>query len=498
MSSKRGSILGHVSGSYDVQVLIAAPDVPLPSRAAVDHAKIELDRKLGASKVMTSTDACATYGADESDVVGRAPDVVVIAASADDVRVALEIADACGVPITPRGAGTGRTGGAVPIAGGIVLATHALAQVKDIDRKDLLAVVEPGVVTGELHALCEKEGLFYPPDPNSLDSCMIGGNIAENAGGPRAFKYGVTRDYVLGLEVCLVGGRVLRTGRRTVKGVTGYDVTSLLVGSEGTLGVFTEATLRLMRKPQEIATVLALFDDVHTCASGVGAIIEAGLVPRCIELLDRATLDAVRSQGSAIDPRAGAMLLIELDGDAASLGPALERLGEALSAGKGVVDVVVAQDAAQRARLWAARKLLSRATRKLTKYKLSEDVVVPRSRVPELLVRVDRIGEETGVRHLTYGHAGDGNLHVNFLWNDDGERPAVDRAIDLLMRATIDLGGTLSGEHGIGVSKMAFLPLEQSAGLIDLQRDVKRAFDPKELLNPGKIFPARGGGHRAC
>jgi glycolate oxidase len=479
-----------------VNVLIAAPDVPLPSRAALERAKSDLERKLGVSKVMTSVDACATYGADESDVVGRAPDAVVIVERADDVRVVLEIADLHGVPVTPRGAGTGRTGGAVPVAGGIVLATHALAQVKDIDRHDLLAVVEPGVVTGELHALCEREGLFYPPDPNSLDSCLIGGNVAENAGGPRAFKYGVTRDYVLGLEACLIGGRVLRTGRRTVKGVTGYDVTSLLVGSEGTLGVFTEVTLRLLRKPQEIATVLALFDDVHACANGVGAIIEAGLVPRCIELLDRATLDAVRSQGSAIDPRAGAMLLIELDGDSTSLGPALERLGDVLSTGKGVVDVVVAQDAAQRARLWAARKLLSRATRKLTRYKLSEDIVVPRSRVPELLVKVDRIGEETGVRHLTYGHAGDGNLHVNFLWNDDDERPRVDRAIALLMRTTIDLGGTLSGEHGIGVSKMAYLPLEQSAELIDLQRDLKRVFDPKELLNPGKIFPARG--HRAC
>ena len=336
-------------------VLIAAPEVPLPSRAAIERAKIELDGKLGGSKVMTSREACASFGVDESDVVGRAPDIVVIAERAEDVAATLAIADRCGVPVTPRGAGTGRTGGAVPIAGGIVLATHALAQVKDIDRKDLLAIVEPGVVTGELHALCEKEGLFYPPDPNSLDSCMIGGNLAENAGGPRAFKYGVTRDYVLGLEVCLIGGRVLRTGRRTVKGVTGYDVTSLLVGSEGTLGVFTEATLRLLRQPQEIATVLALFDDVHACAGGVGAIIEAGLVPRCIELLDRATLDAVRAQGSAIDPRAGAMLLLELDGDAAAVGAALERLGEVISAGRGVVDVVVAQDAAQRARLWAAR-----------------------------------------------------------------------------------------------------------------------------------------------
>ncbi len=477
-------------------MLVPAPDVPLPSAAAVERAKRELDRRLGASKVAVGADTCALYALDDSDVQGRMPDVVVLAESTADVAAALEVADACDVPITPRAGGTGRTGGAVPVAGGIVLATHKLARVKDIDRRDLLAVVEPGVVTGELQALCEKEGLFYPPDPNSLDSCMLGGNIAENAGGPRAFKYGVTGAYVLGLEACLVGGRVLRTGKRTVKGVTGYDVTSLLVGSEGTLAVFTEATLRLLRTPHEIATVLALFDDVHACANGVSAVIAAGLVPRCLELLDAATLDAVRAQGVAIDARAKAMLLIEIDGDAEAMTPALERLGNTLSECAGVVDVVVAQDEAQRARLWAARKVLSRATRKLAKHKLSEDVVVPRSRVPDLLLRTDRIGDETGVRHLAYGHAGDGNLHVNFLWDEDHERPAVDRAIELLMRATIDLGGTLSGEHGIGVTKQQFLPIEQSVELIDLQRDLKRVFDPKELLNPGKIFPTRG--HRGC
>ncbi len=476
-------------------MLIDVPEVPLPSRASVERAKIELDRRLGTSKVATSPEACAPYITDESDVTGRAPDMVVIAESAEDVAATLEIAERCGVPVTPRAGGTGRTGGAVPVAGGIVLATHMLKRVKDIDRDNLLAVVEPGVITGELHALCEKEGLFYPPDPNSLDSCMIGGNVAENAGGPRAFKYGVTREYVLGLEACLMGGRVLRPGKRTVKGVTGYDVTALLVGSEGTLGVFTEVTLRLVRKPPTIATVLALFDDVHACANAVGAVIATGLVPRCLELLDRATLEAVRSQGSAIDPRAGAMLLIELDGDG-TLESELERLGEALAAVHGVVDVVVAQDASQRDRLWAARKMLSRATRKLTRHKLSEDIVVPRTKIPELLTRVDRLCEETRVQHLTYGHAGDGNLHVNFLWNDDSERDAVNRSIEGLMRMTIELGGTLSGEHGIGVTKQQYLAIEQSAELIDLQRDIKRAFDPKELLNPGKIFPARG--HRAC
>jgi glycolate oxidase len=419
----------------------------------------------------------------------------VIASSAADVAATLAIAEACDVPVTPRAGGTGRTGGAVPAAGGIVLATHALARIKEIDRANLIAVVEPGVITGELHAAVEREGLFYAPDPNSLDSCCIGGNLAENAGGPRAFKYGVTRDWVLGLEAHLMGGRTVRTGKRTVKGVTGYDVTALLVGSEGTLAVFTEATLRLVPKPRGLATALALFTDVRAVAEAVGAIVAGGTIPRCLEMLDGATLGAVRSAGVAIDPRAGAMLLIELDGDGTD--EALARVGEIAIGSRGCIDVVVAQDAGQRDRLWAARRMLSKATRKLARHKLSEDVVVPRTKIADLLARTDDIGDKTGVRHLSYGHAGDGNLHVNFLWDDDAERPAVNRAIDMLMRATIELGGTLTGEHGIGVSKAGYLHLEQSEELIALQRDIKRAFDPRGLLNPGKIFPGEAG-HRSC
>lgn len=469
-------------------MLLALPDVRLPSRDAVEKALAELDRRLGPSKVDTSDAAREAHTRDDSPATGRLPDAVVMAQSKDDVALALEVCGKHGVPVTPRAAGTGRTGGAVPVAGGIVLATRGLSKIVDIDRKDLLAVVQPGVVTGELHETVEAEGLFYPPDPNSLATCMIGGNVAENAGGPRAFKYGVTRDYVLGLETCLMGGRVLRSGRRTVKGVTGYDVTSLLVGSEGTLGVFTEITLRLVHAPTEIATVLALYGDVLEAASAVERVIARGLVPRCLELLDEWTLEAVRRQGVAIDPRAKAMLLVEVDGRHAPLDTMLAVLGDTLAEGGEAIDVVAAQDAAQRGRLWEARRMLSMATRKLAKYKLSEDIVVPRSRLVRLLDEAARVCEREKVRHLTYGHAGDGNLHVNFLWDDESERPRVDRAIEGLMRATVDLGGTLSGEHGIGLAKAPYLPLEQSPELIALQRDVKRAFDPNGLLNPGKMF----------
>lgn len=474
-------------------MLIAAPEVRVPPRDHVEKAVLELERRLGPSKVDSSDAARETYARDDSAAIGRLPDAVVLAQGRDDVAVTLAVCESHGVPVTPRAAGTGRTGGAVPVAGGIVLATHGMSSIVDVDREDLLAVVQPGVVTGALHAAVEAEGLFYPPDPNSLASCMIGGNVAENAGGPRAFKYGVTREYVLGVEACLMGGRVLRTGRRTVKGVTGYDVTSLLVGSEGTLGVFTEVTVRLVHAPSEVATVLALYPDVRGAAAAVQRVIARGIVPRCLELMDAWTLEAIRKQSVAIDLRAGGMLLVEIDARHAAVDPALEALGETLM--EGAIDVVAAQDAAQRARLWEARRLLSMATRKLAKYKLSEDVVVPRSRLVDLLDQSARICEREGVRHLAYGHAGDGNMHVNFLWNDESERPSVDRAIDGLMRATVALGGTLTGEHGIGVSKAAYLPLEQGPELVRLQQDLKRVFDPRGLLNPGKIFPT---GHVTC
>lgn len=468
----------------------------IPGRAserAIDRARAHLEHALGPSKVLVDAAACEPYGRDDSPFLpGGAPDAVVLASSIDDVRRALEIAEKDEVPIVPRAAGTGRTGGAVPACGGIVLATHPMKRVLEIHREDMVAVVEPGVVTGELQALVEAEGLFFPPDPGSLDTCQIGGNVAENAGGPRAFKYGVTRDYVLGLETALVGGRVLQVGRRTSKGVTGYDVTALLVGSEGTLGVFSKIVLKLVPKPPELRTILALFSDVRAAAASVTRLVEAAQVPRCLELLDAETLAAVRAAGVAVDPRAGAMLLIELDGDAACVQSASERVGEAAASAPGVLDVVAAQDEAQRARLWAARRQLSTATRKLTKYKLSEDVVVPRSRLADLFTCVDEIGERQHVRHLAYGHAGDGNLHVNFLWDAAEEEPRVHRAIEELMHATVALGGTLSGEHGIGLAKAAYLGIEQSGDLIELQRALKRVFDPKGLLNPGKIFPEAG------
>jgi glycolate oxidase len=454
-----------------------------------------LERELGPSKVMTHRDGCERFVRDESEAEGQLPDAVVLAESSEDILGALKVAREVGVPITARSAGTGRTGGAVPLAGGIVLSTLGMNQIKDLDRREGTVVVEPGVVLGDLHALVEAEGWFYPPDPNSLATCAIGGNVAENAGGPRAFKYGVTRDYVLGMEAMLIGGQRLRVGRRTRKGVTGYDVTALLVGSEGTLAVFGDVTLKLIPKPEAVMTLLALFPDVDAAGLAVAEMTGAGLVPRCIELLDGQTLEAMRQANNPIDARAAAMLLIEVDGSIAECEREAERVGAACAAGRAL-SVLVAQDAAQRDRLWAARREMSYAVRRLAKKKISEDVVVPRQAIGTLLDRVSNTSEQTGVRSLTYGHAGDGNLHVNFLWDEDHEVPAVDRSVELLFKDVLSLGGTLSGEHGIGVLKAPYLPLEQSPELIALQQDLKRVFDPAGLLNPGKIFPTAP--HRAC
>lgn len=465
----------------------------------LDRALIEIERALGDGRVIRDEDVRDTYSHDESETAPRRPDAVVRAQTTKDVSVVLASANKHRIPVTPRAAGTGRTGGAVPVAGGIVLSLEGMNSVRGIEHEDLLVVSGPGIVTGELHKLVEAESLFYPPDPNSLASCQLGGNIAENAGGPRAFKYGVTREYVLGLEVVTADGTILQLGKKTVKGVTGYDLTPLMVGSEGTLGVVTQATLRLIPLPEAVVTCMVLLPDVAAAGRTVSALVARRMVPRCLELLDRNTLDILRPKASIpISDKAGAMLIIELDGTEASIEPQLEQLGNTCDE-LGAIEVLVARHGGERERLWAARRELSRALRLEAKNKLSEDIVVPRSRVPALLDRVALLSEKNQIRMPTYGHAGDGNLHVNFLWNGPDERPRVDAAIEGLFRAVIEMGGTLSGEHGIGVLKAPYLPLEQSPELISLQERIKATFDPNGILNPGKIFPAAASRyHRAC
>ncbi len=418
----------------------------------------------------------------------------MLAESRAEVELTLRLAREHRVPVTPRGSGTGLTGGCLPVRGGIVLSTERMQKIREIDRDDLVAVVEPGVITGALQEAVEAEGLFYPPDPASLASCTMGGNVAENAGGPRAFKYGVTREYVIALEAVLVGGETIRPGRRTAKGVTGYDVVGALVGSEGTFAVATEITVKLLPKPPAVATLLAVFADAVTAGRAVSEVIHRGHRPRALELLDRATIEHLRGRTPyRLPDGAGAVVICELDGDPEGLDAALARAGDACEAA-GAIAIEIAGDERRRRELWETRRRANPTLKELHRRKIPEDIVVPRGAIPEMLRRVDAIAAESEVPCATYGHAGDGNLHVNLLVDEEpGRDPSlerrIERALDGIMRATLDLRGTLAGEHGVGLMKRKYMAWEQAPPLIELQRRMKRLFDPDDLLNPGKVLP---------
>ena len=433
--------------------------------------------------------ALERFFTDESGL-GRFPaEAAVLAESASEVELVLTLAAAHGIAVTPRGAGTGMTGGALPVRGGIVLSTERMQKIVELDVDEQLLIVEPGVVTGDIALAAENAGLFYPPDPASLASCSIGGNVAENAGGPRAFKYGTTREYVLGLDFVKMGGERVTCGRRTVKGVTGYDITALMVGSEGTFGVTTSTTLRLLPKPLGVGTLLCTFPDVFVAGAAVSAILKRGVRPRALELLDTLTLEQMRSRGHRL-PQGNALLLVEVDGPEESIDAEVERAGAACEEA-GAIEVIVARSEKERREIWDTRRLVNPTLRDLHRRKIPEDIVVPRRAIPEMLRRVDAISAETDIPTATYGHAGDGNLHVNLLV-DEEDHEVADRltcAMDGIMRATLDLGGTLAGEHGVGLLKMKYLPWEQTPPLLRLQRQLKRLFDPLDLLNPGKIIP---------
>jgi glycolate oxidase len=450
-----------------------------------------LTQELGPQKVIRDEERLERFFVDESQI-GRFPaEAAVLATSREEVRLVLELARKHKIPVTPRGAGTGLTGGCLPVRGGIVLSTERMTKILEINEEDLIAVVEPGVVTGELQTAVEARGLFYPPDPASLASCTLGGNIAENAGGPRAFKYGVTREYVLGLECVQMGGEILRTGRRTSKGVAGYDVTGAIVGSEGTFAVATEITLKLLPKPPAVATLLAVFSDLVVAGTAVTRVLQIGARPRALELLDRATIDHLRGRTPYRLPAdAGAVLIVELDGDPEGLEAALLRCANACERA-GAKDVLVAQNEAQRRDLWETRRRANPSLKEQHKHKIPEDIVVPRGAIPKMLKRVDEIATENKVPCATYGHAGDGNLHINLLLDSDEPWLQLNSqaATAEIMRSTLDLRGTIAGEHGVGLMKMKYLSWEQSPPLLRIQRELKRVFDPDDLLNPGKILP---------
>lgn len=458
-----------------------------PARERALRAALKIGREIGDSRVLTDPEVIARYAQDESEAPAAMPDAVILPQSTDEACTVMRVTSEQNVPVTPRAGGTGKSGGAVPVSGGIVLSCERLHSIREIDPVDMVAVVEPGVVLARFHEAVEDQGLFYPPDPASLDSCCLGGNVAENAGGPRAFKYGVTSHYVLGLTMVLADGRPVRLGHRPVKSVAGYDLVRLLVGSEGTLGFFTDITLRLLPRPAEISTVVALFGDLEDAGRAITALLGTGLVPRVLEIMDAQCVDTIRHSGASIPADASAMVLVELDGPEQTVETQMQRCGDTLDAG-GATEVLVASGPVQRDVLWRARRELSEALAKRATYKMSDDISIPRSRLVDTLSEIEAMGRRSGLTAATFGHAGDGNLHVNFLWDD----PALAvKAIDVrrkVLDMAIRMGGSISGEHGIGSVKKDFLERELGADVMQLSRSLKQLFDPAGTMNPGKVL----------
>ncbi len=446
---------------------------------------------VGEKWVLTSPEDLVCYGYDASYVQNRAG-VVVLPESAQQTSEIVQLANQERIPLVARGTGTGMSGGSIPDEASLVLSVTRMNRIKEIDLVNLVAVVEPGVITAELQAEVESRGLFYPPDPASLKQSTLGGNVAEGAGGPRCLKYGTTKDYVLGLEVVLPTGEILRTGGKLMKDVTGYNLTQLFVGSEGTLGIITEIILRLIPKPASKRTAMAIFPRLEDATQTVTNLLGAGILPSTIEIMDNTTIRVVEEYlNMGLPVEAGAILIVEVDGREEAIVPEIEQVGRVCQrSGASEVKVATTEEGCEA--LWKARRAVSPALGRLAPAKQGEDISVPRSAIPEM---VRRIGEISRKYHLTipvFGHAGDGNLHPNLLFDmrDEEMMERVHKAASEIFAAAIELGGTLSGEHGIGLVKQPYMARRLSPQALELMQRVKATFDPNNLLNPGKmIYP---------
>lgn len=423
------------------------------------------------------------------------PLAVLLPTGHDEVVAIVAIAAQYRLPLTPRGAGSGNVGGALPVPGSVVISFEQMRRVLDFDPGNRSIRVEVGVTTEQVDQMARSAGLFYPPDPGSAPYCQIGGNIAMNAAGPRAVKYGVTRDYVLALRAVTGSGQSIHTGCRTTKGVVGYDLTRLLVGSEGTLALITEATLKLLPAPAAKATLRVCYDsNMHACEAVV-RVMQQPVLPCALEFMDRDAIDCIRQAGAAPDlPEATrALLMAEVDGDPTELARQVEALKQAL-AGPGLLEIQQASDPEAITALWVARRALSHAIKQIAPLKINEDVVVPVTQLPALVAHIETLGQTYRLPIVSFGHAGNGNLHVNIM-TDPADADAMQRAraaLDSLFAQVIALGGTLSGEHGIGSEKRQYVALEIDPPTLALMRAIKAQFDPLGILNPGKFFPDVG------
>jgi len=451
----------------------------------------ELEEAIGAEKVLSSPVDLIAYSFDGT-FEQHLPDVAVLPETNEEVSAVARIASQYDVPIVPRGLSSGLAGGSIPVRGGIVLSLTRMNRILEIDEENMTATVEAGIVTANLQAAVEKLGLFYPPDPASIKQSTIGGNVACNAGGPRCLKYGVTSNYVLGLTVVLADGRIVRTGGKAIKYVTGFNMNQFFVGSEGALGIITEVILRLICKPPYAHTALVHFPTLEDAGRSVHAVLTRGLVPAAMELLDETAIECIEEAmrlGLPLDVEA--ILVIESDGaDGESVRREIDAIADVcLQTGASRVDV--ARDEEERVELWRARRSISPSLARKAPNKLGEDITVPRSAIPEAVRRIKAISAQYGLPIVVFGHAGDGNLHPNVLFDrrDPEQWEKVKQIVAEIFQVALDLGGTLSGEHGIGTFKLPYMRQALGQASINIQWRVKQALDPQNILNPGKVLP---------
>ncbi|WP_034622388.1 FAD-binding oxidoreductase [Desulfovermiculus halophilus] len=447
-----------------------------------------LEHHLDSDAVLSSEEDLLCYA---YDATGKSymPLAVVFPRAPEDISLIMRVANEHRVSVIPRGAGSGMTGGSLPESGGIVLVMTQFDRILEIDTENLVAVVEPGVITSQLHKAVEAEGLFYPPDPASMNFSTLGGNIAENSGGMRAVKYGTTKEYILGLEVVLPSGEIIHTGSKCVKDVVGYNLTQLLVGSEGTLGIVTKAILKLLPLPEAKKTLTATFPSILDAGRTVSEIIRRKIIPTTMEFLDRHAVWCVDQYLQiGLAPGAGAFMLIEVDGDQDQVEKNIAKVREVCSANKAI-EIQIAATAEEQDDLWRMRRSVSASLAHFkSAVKINEDIVVPRAKIPEIIQFIESVGERHEIRIVNFGHAGDGNIHLNVLPQNE-QLETAHKAVDEIFDRTIELGGRISGEHGIGTSKREYIGKNLEPAAIAAMQAVKRAWDPNNILNPGKIFP---------